>query len=63
MLSYKEQRQYLKDQAYIMAEKEVLDDMEWGEWQEEMKQKPAKITVVMEKEEKVKEHDRVKTHH
>lgn len=59
MLSYHEQRQYLKDQAFIRAEKEILDDMEWAEWQEEMKQKPAKIVV---REEKIEEHDRVKTH-
>lgn len=60
MLTYNEQRQYLKDQAYIQAEREIVEMEIWEEWQDEMKQKPAKIVVV---EEKVKTHDRDKTYY
>jgi len=54
-MSYPEERQYLKDQSYIAAEREMMDMQEWAEWQETMKQKPAKIIVIEEKVEETRE--------
>lgn len=51
-MSYVEERQYLKDRAFVEAERDFLF---WQEWNEEMEaskhQKPAKIVVSIEEEE------------
>ncbi len=59
MLEFRD-RQHLKDLVYLAAEKEWMERQEWVEWQEEMKQKPAKITVIKEEtiENEIEEYDR-----
>lgn len=40
------EKEYLREQVYIQAEKEVYEREQWLEWQDYLKQqKPAKIEV------------------
>lgn len=50
-MNYWEERQYLKDWAYLEAERRILEIEILAEWQEEIKQKPAKIVVIREEKE------------
>ena len=42
------EKEYLREQAYIMAEREVMEREMWLEWQDSLKQQPAKIEVIKE---------------
>lgn len=42
------EKEYLIEQSYIMAEREVMEREQWLEWQESLKQQPAKIEVIKE---------------
>ena len=42
------EKEYLREQSYLLVEKEVMEREQWLEWE---KQKPAKIEVIIEKEE------------
>ena len=55
-MSYLEERQLMKDAAYVEAEKDI---MYWQEYADEIQasQKPAKIQVILEEEEFVPEGD------